>query len=140
VRWFALSYCSVGGGADPAWRSATAFSTMPAVEEKPVAAFAIRFTNSRPAPAGGLTRGRLFLYKILVPWVCPCCDCVALVAASYNYWSEHIAAALGRAPSFIPVYWHQHTLFCVKHLLSERRAGLKIGILDLAIVDGEIGG
>src|SRR6266404_855963 len=50
-----------------------------------------------------------------------------------------IAAALERAPSFIPVYWHQHTLFCVKQLLRERRAGLKLGFLISPSVDGEIG-
>jgi lysophospholipid acyltransferase (LPLAT)-like uncharacterized protein len=51
---------------------------------------------------------------------------------------EHIGAALGRAPSFIPVYWHQHTVFCVKHLLDHRSAGLKLGFLISPSVDGEI--
>jgi lysophospholipid acyltransferase (LPLAT)-like uncharacterized protein len=53
--------------------------------------------------------------------------------------AEHISAALGRAPSFIPVYWHQHQLFCVKHLLEQRRAGLKLGFLISPSVDGQIG-
>jgi len=53
--------------------------------------------------------------------------------------AEHIAAALERAPSFIPVYWHQHQLFCVKLLLEQREAGLKLGFLISPSVDGEIG-
>lgn len=87
-----------------------------------------------------LTRGRLFLYKILVP--------VGLSVVRLVWsWSrvvrvvgtEHIAAALKGAPSFIPVYWHQHQVFCVKHLLEQRRAGLKLGFLISPSVDGEIG-
>ncbi len=53
--------------------------------------------------------------------------------------AEHIAAALAGAPSFIPVYWHQHQVFCVKHLLEQRAAGLKLGFLISPSVDGEIG-
>jgi hypothetical protein len=30
---------------------------------------------------------------------------------------EHTAKALATAPSLIPVYWHQHQLFCAKYLL-----------------------
>ncbi len=52
---------------------------------------------------------------------------------------EHIARTLQIAPSFIPVYWHQHQLFCVKHLLEQRAAGLKLGFLISPSVDGEIG-
>ena len=52
---------------------------------------------------------------------------------------EHITAALERAPSFIPVYWHQHQLFCVKPLLEMRAAGVKLGFLISPSVDGEIG-
>jgi hypothetical protein len=50
---------------------------------------------------------------------------------------EHIRAALERAPSFIPVYWHQHQLFCVKQLLELRGAGVKLGFLISPSVDGE---
>jgi lysophospholipid acyltransferase (LPLAT)-like uncharacterized protein len=52
---------------------------------------------------------------------------------------ERIAAVLQTAPSFIPVYWHQHQLFCVKLLLEQRAAGLKLGFLISPSVDGEIG-
>lgn len=87
-----------------------------------------------------LTRGRLLLYRILVPVG------LSLVRLVWG-WSrivrvigaERIAAALAKAPSFIPVYWHQHQLFCVKQLLEQRRAGLKLGFLISPSVDGEIG-
>ena len=46
---------------------------------------------------------------------------------------------LRRAPSFIPVYWHQHQVFCVKHLLELRGAGVKLGFLISPSVDGELG-
>jgi lysophospholipid acyltransferase (LPLAT)-like uncharacterized protein len=87
-----------------------------------------------------LTRARLFLYKIVVP--------LGLILLRLVWaWSrvvhvtgaEHMSAALARAPSFIPVYWHQHQLFCVKQLLAQRRAGLKLGFLISPSVDGEIG-
>ena len=87
-----------------------------------------------------LTRGRLLLYRMLVP--------VALFVG-HTVWrwcremrvvgEEHIVAALGRAPSFIPVYWHQHQLLCVKPLLAMREAGVKLGFLISPSVDGEIG-
>ncbi len=52
---------------------------------------------------------------------------------------EHTAAALQRAPSLIPCYWHQHQLFCAKYLLEQRARGLKLGFLISPSVDGEIG-
>jgi lysophospholipid acyltransferase (LPLAT)-like uncharacterized protein len=52
---------------------------------------------------------------------------------------EHTAAALARAPSLIPVYWHQHQLFCAKYLLDQAARGLKLGFLISPSVDGEIG-
>lgn len=87
-----------------------------------------------------LTPARLLSYKLLVPMA------LCLVRLVWR-WSrvrrvigaEHIAAALAGAPSFIPVYWHQHQLFCVKHLLEQRAAGLRLGFLISPSVDGEIG-
>jgi lysophospholipid acyltransferase (LPLAT)-like uncharacterized protein len=87
-----------------------------------------------------LTRWRLLLYRLLIPvarrllgllwgW----CRVVSVVG------TEHITAALQRAPSFIPVYWHQHQLFCVKQLLDCRPAGVRLGFLISPSVDGEIG-
>jgi lysophospholipid acyltransferase (LPLAT)-like uncharacterized protein len=52
---------------------------------------------------------------------------------------EHLVAALGKAPSLIPVYWHQHQLFCAKYLLEQSSRGLKLGFLISPSVDGEIG-
>jgi lysophospholipid acyltransferase (LPLAT)-like uncharacterized protein len=52
---------------------------------------------------------------------------------------EHTAGALATAPSLIPVYWHQHQLFCAKYLLEQSSRGLKLGFLISPSVDGEIG-
>ena len=52
---------------------------------------------------------------------------------------EHTAAALAKAPSLIPVYWHQHQLFCSKYLLEQSARGLKLGFLISPSVDGDIG-
>jgi lysophospholipid acyltransferase (LPLAT)-like uncharacterized protein len=51
---------------------------------------------------------------------------------------EHMAGALAKSPSVIPVYWHQHQLFCAKYLLEQAPA-LKLGFLISPSVDGEIG-
>jgi len=52
---------------------------------------------------------------------------------------EHMAQALRTAPSLIPVYWHQHQLFCAKYLLEQAARGLRLGFLISPSVDGEIG-
>jgi lysophospholipid acyltransferase (LPLAT)-like uncharacterized protein len=87
-----------------------------------------------------LTRGRLLLYRMLIPlarrvisFVWGWCRIVSVTG------TEHVSAALLRAPSFIPVYWHQHQLFCVKQLLDCRSMGVKLGFLISPSVDGEIG-
>jgi len=51
---------------------------------------------------------------------------------------EHLDAALGRAPSLLPCYWHQHELFCARYLLLQMRRGLKLGFLISPSVDGEV--
>lgn len=87
-----------------------------------------------------LTANRLRLYKMSAPIV------LALLRMVTG-WSrvvkvigaEHIAAALARAPSFIPVYWHQHQLFGAKYLFGLHAAGLKPGVLISPSVDGEFG-
>jgi lysophospholipid acyltransferase (LPLAT)-like uncharacterized protein len=87
-----------------------------------------------------LTAGRLLLYKITAPialglmrMVVGWCKVVRIIGA------EHISSALKGAPSFIPVYWHQHQLFCAKHLFDLRAAGVKPGLLISPSVDGEFG-
>jgi lysophospholipid acyltransferase (LPLAT)-like uncharacterized protein len=113
---------------------------MPVVEEKPGGGLRNTIYEQQTRSGRRLTRSRLFLYKIIAPVG------VSLLRLVWG-WSravrvigaEHIAAALANAPSFIPVYWHQHQVFCVKHLLEQRRAGLKLGFLISPSVDGEIG-
>jgi lysophospholipid acyltransferase (LPLAT)-like uncharacterized protein len=52
---------------------------------------------------------------------------------------EHLQAALQKAPSLVPCFWHQHQGFCAKYLLGERARGLCVGWLISPSVDGEIG-
>jgi lysophospholipid acyltransferase (LPLAT)-like uncharacterized protein len=52
---------------------------------------------------------------------------------------EHMAQALQQHASVIPVYWHQHQLFCAKYLLEQQSRGLRLGFLISPSVDGEIG-
>ena len=113
---------------------------MPIVEEKPGGGLRNTIYEQQTRSGRRLTRGRLFLYRLLVP------TALSLVRLVWR-WSrvrqvigaEYVTAALERAPSFIPVYWHQHQLFCVKHLLEQRDGGLKLGFLISPSVDGEIG-
>jgi lysophospholipid acyltransferase (LPLAT)-like uncharacterized protein len=87
-----------------------------------------------------LTQRRLWSYRIAAPiaialmrFVIGWCRSVRIIGA------EHITASLARAPSFIPVYWHQHQLFCAKYLFDQRGAGVKLGVLISPSVDGEFG-
>jgi lysophospholipid acyltransferase (LPLAT)-like uncharacterized protein len=87
-----------------------------------------------------LTSGRLWLYRLAAPIA------VALMRGVIGWCrtpriigAEHIAAALARFPSFIPVYWHQHQLFCAKYLFDQRGTGVKLGVLISPSVDGEFG-
>jgi lysophospholipid acyltransferase (LPLAT)-like uncharacterized protein len=113
---------------------------MPVVEEKPGGGLRNTIYEQQTRSGRRLTRARVIGYKILVPVG------LFLVRVVWH-WSrgiqvigaEHTAQALQRAPSFIPVYWHQHQIFCVKYLLEQRRAGLKLGFLISPSVDGEIG-
>ncbi|MFO7275956.1 MAG: lysophospholipid acyltransferase family protein [Pseudomonadota bacterium] len=87
-----------------------------------------------------MTPARRLLYRIAVPiglgiirfwWLT--CRVVRVEG------SEHIDAALAKAPSLIPCYWHQHQLFCGRYLLDQRARGLKVGWLISPSVDGELG-
>jgi lysophospholipid acyltransferase (LPLAT)-like uncharacterized protein len=110
------------------------------VEEKPGGGLRNTIYEQQTRSGRRLTRGRLLLYRIVVPLG------VTMIRLVWR-WSRvvqvigagHITAALERSPSFIPVYWHQHTLFCVKQLLEQRGTGLKLGFLISPSVDGEIG-
>src|SRR6187549_611559 len=39
----------------------------------------------------------------------------------------NLDAALARAPSLLPCYWHQHELFCARYLLQQMQRGLRLG-------------
>lgn len=87
-----------------------------------------------------MTLGRRVLYSLTTP----------LALGILRFWwstcrivrvdgAEHLDAALAKAPSLVPVYWHQHTLFCGRYLLDQKARGLKVGWLISPSVDGEIG-
>ena len=87
-----------------------------------------------------MTRARRLLYAVAVP----------LGLAIIRLWwrtcrvrhidgDEHLAAALAKAPSLVPCYWHQHQLFCARYLLDRRAQGLVPGWLISPSVDGELG-
>lgn len=87
-----------------------------------------------------MTAGRRFLYALVVPlglglvrlwWLS--CRVVRVEG------QEHLDAALAKAPSLVPCYWHQHQLFCGKYLVEQRASGLKVGWLISPSVDGELG-
>jgi len=87
-----------------------------------------------------MTRTRRLLYRMAVP--------IALFVI-HSWWrscrlvrvvgDEHLDAALARAPSLVPCYWHQHLLYCGKYLVEQRHRGLTVGWLISPSVDGELG-
>ena len=87
-----------------------------------------------------MTPARRLLYRLAVPiglaiiksWVWSC-RIVRVVGV------ENLEAALAKAPSLIPCYWHQHQLFCARYLLDQRPRGLAVAWLISPSVDGEIG-
>jgi len=94
-----------------------------------------------------MTASRRFLYSLAVPlglgiirlWWATC----RVVKVEGQ---EHLDAALAKAPSLVPCFWHQHQLFCGKYLLDQagltRAAGqqrIKVGWLISPSVDGELG-
>jgi lysophospholipid acyltransferase (LPLAT)-like uncharacterized protein len=113
---------------------------MPVVQKKPDGPLRNTIYQQQTRSGRRLTSGRRFLYGLLVPIGLSLVHLVwrwsRVVSVS---GSEHITQSLERAPSFIPVYWHQHQLFCVKHLLAQRAAGVKLGFLISPSVDGELG-
>jgi lysophospholipid acyltransferase (LPLAT)-like uncharacterized protein len=87
-----------------------------------------------------MTPGRRLAYRIAVPLALGIlalfwrtCRVVRVVGL------EHLEAALAKAPSLVPCFWHQHQLFCAKFLLDQGRRGLKPGWLISPSVDGELG-
>ena len=87
-----------------------------------------------------MTLWRRMLYAVVVP----------LGVGIIRFWwllcrvervegAEHLDAALAKAKSLVPCYWHQHQLFCGKYLVEQRPRGLEVGWLISPSVDGEIG-
>jgi lysophospholipid acyltransferase (LPLAT)-like uncharacterized protein len=117
-----------------------AFPTIPVVQKKPDGG-GLRNTIYEQQTRSGrrLTAGRRILYQLLVPVGAGLLHLVWRWAKVVSVvGSEHITQSLARAPSFIPVYWHQHQLFCIKQLLTLRPAGVKLGFLISPSVDGEL--
>jgi lysophospholipid acyltransferase (LPLAT)-like uncharacterized protein len=87
-----------------------------------------------------MTAARRLLYALAVPLG---------LAIVRSWWAtcrivkvegeEHLQAALQKAPSLVPCFWHQHQGFCAKYLLEQRARGLAVGWLISPSVDGEIG-
>jgi lysophospholipid acyltransferase (LPLAT)-like uncharacterized protein len=85
-----------------------------------------------------LTPLRRFGYRLLAPlghavlrlWWSTC----RIVAVSGE---ENFEAALSRAPSMLPCYWHQHELFCARWLLLQMPR-IRLGFLISPSVDGEV--
>ena len=86
-----------------------------------------------------MTRGRRALYAVAVPlglaiirlWMLTC-------RVRHIDGDENLTAALEKAPSLVPCYWHQHQLFCARYLLDRRGRGLVLGWLISPSVDGEL--
>jgi lysophospholipid acyltransferase (LPLAT)-like uncharacterized protein len=85
-----------------------------------------------------LTPARLRLYRLSLP--------IALLLVRFWWWScrivrvvgdEHAAASIAKG-AIIPVYWHQHQLFCVRYLMNQKARGLVPGFLISPSVDGEL--
>jgi lysophospholipid acyltransferase (LPLAT)-like uncharacterized protein len=87
-----------------------------------------------------MTPARRWLYRLTVP----------LAIGVIRLWWRmcrvvrvegvaHLEAALARAPSLVPCYWHQHLLYCGKFLVEQRTRGLTVGWLISPSVDGELG-
>jgi lysophospholipid acyltransferase (LPLAT)-like uncharacterized protein len=99
----------------------------------PDAAAAIQTRSGRR-----LGRLRRALYWLAVP----------LALALVRFWwlscrikrvagAGHLDAATAGGPA-VPVYWHQHQLFCIRYLMQARTRGIKLAFAMSPSVDGEI--
>ncbi|MBS0579033.1 MAG: lysophospholipid acyltransferase family protein [Proteobacteria bacterium] len=103
---------------------------------------ALRNTIYKTSTRSGrrMTPGRRLLYRVAIP----------VMLLTFKLWflmtrlvrvigTEHLEAALARAPSLVPCYWHQHQLYCGRFLLDQHARGLTVGWLISPSVDGELG-
>jgi lysophospholipid acyltransferase (LPLAT)-like uncharacterized protein len=112
---------------------------MPGVEKKQSDGLRNTIYEQQTRSGRRMTPARRLLYTALVPVALRLLRAVAGWSRRVRViGAEHIAAALERAPSFIPVYWHQHQLLCVSYLLEQRRAGVNLGFLISPSVDGDL--
>jgi lysophospholipid acyltransferase (LPLAT)-like uncharacterized protein len=87
-----------------------------------------------------MTRARRALYAVAVPVGLAIIRLWWLTCRIHRIdGDEHLTAALAKAPSLVPCYWHQHQLFCARYLLNRRDRGLVPGWLISPSVDGELG-
>lgn len=85
-----------------------------------------------------LTATRLRLYRMGLP--------IALLLVRFWWWTCRIVGVVGEEPALaaiakgpiIPIYWHQHQLFCVRYLMNQQACGLIPGFLISPSVDGEL--
>ncbi|GAC1333539.1 MAG: hypothetical protein NVSMB26_14800 [Beijerinckiaceae bacterium] len=109
------------------------------MEQKPEGPLRNTIYERQTRSSRQLTTGRRLLYRVLVPVAAALLHFVwRWGRVSRVIGGEHIGAALGKAPSFIPVYWHQHQLFCIRHLAALRGDGVRLGFLISPSVDGEL--
>ena len=92
-------------------------------------------------PGRHMSRLRSLAYRYLAPLAAGLirlwwrsCRVVSVVG------EQHLDAVLTRHPSFLPVYWHQHHLFCAHFLLQQQGSRpLRTGFLISPSLDGELG-
>src|SRR5256885_1717217 len=134
-----------GGGHASCWKpNLNLISHRPARSVRPMRDDdgGLRNTLYRTTTRSGrrITAARRWLYRLAVPLG------LAIIRA---WWLTcrvtrvegvaHLDEALGRAPSLVPCYWHQHQLYCGKFLVEQRSRGLTVGWLISPSVDGELG-
>ncbi len=124
----------------PALRGAARSHDNAPVPTKPKGPLRNTIYEQQTASGRQMTAGRRLLYAVAAPLG------LALMRLVWR-WSRlvrvigdhHVPLTLAHTPSFIPVYWHQNQLFCIKYLLSMHTLGLKLGFLISPSVDGELG-
>jgi lysophospholipid acyltransferase (LPLAT)-like uncharacterized protein len=103
---------------------------------------ALRNTIYKTSTRSGrrMSPARRLLYRLAVPVMLGVFRLWWLMARVVRVLgAQHLEAALARAPSLVPCYWHQHQLYCGKFLLEQRGRGLTVGWLISPSVDGELG-
>lgn len=96
-------------------------------------------TNDQHTPRQ-MTPMRRLAYRVLAPLAEGIIRLVwSLCRAPRIIGTEHLTESLAHHPALIPVFWHQHQLYCGRLLLDARAQGLEPAFLVSPSVDGEIG-